>query len=191
MSLQNLRKWAPSQLRPVDLPERFREAELERIEVPEVREVATQYWQDFWQVAPNGIAPVFLGHTGRWKTYAACAVLRKVQGALLQTAFLQCAVDLPWLELQRYADSTLQQLRRWQTVPFLVLDDFGSVPAKGWMAVQMVAIVAARFSAQLPTLVTGNRVATQDNVREIERDYGAIFARRLRDGGRGYFVVLS
>lgn len=190
--LYEQRAWTASQLHPLQLPRRFAEATLATIEEPTIAETASRYCQQFWDVAPNGIAPVFLGKARTWKTYAACAVLRVVQSrGQLQGHFLQCAVDFPQADLKRYAPETEARIREWHRVPFLVVDDFACIPSNSWAATQLVALAEARFAACLPTLYTANVLIGRDDVKQVSANYGTVFARRLYDASAGFRVVIS
>lgn len=170
---------------PVVIPERFVGAQISGIPDKTLRATSKKFLQDFYNVAAQGIAPVFLGATGQYKTFAAAAIAN-LTSPVAETYWVNCPEDIGRLSLARFTPETVRTIDRWSTVPFLIMDDFAINP-KGFGAEVLQIIASARFAATRPTLWTGNVSPDWD---QITAAYGAMFSRRLRDGGRGYTVEI-
>jgi hypothetical protein len=172
---------------PPQLPERFRDAVL--AEIPAqlgLRELALQYLDGFWSLAPQGIAPVLLGPAGTYKTYTACAIVRRV-GAHLESQFVSCPVEFATRALERYSGPTRQWIESLYSTPFLVLDDFLLMKVGSWESDVLRAILMARFDGLRPTLLTAN---AQDMAR-VEETCGVTVARRVHDVAGDFLVRVS
>lgn len=59
----------------------------------------------------------------------------------------------------RWDDTALSEsalLRKYKTVPLLIIDDMGKEPATKWAVSKIYAIINARYEACLPTIITTN-----------------------------------
>ena len=173
------------------LPLRFAEAELSKVPHPTCRAVADEYLKAFWEAASQGLAPALLGRTRTWKSYTAAAILRRVvDTAQIPSAFVECLSDVALLD--RFHEKDQLTIRKWQRVGFLVLDDVLSLKADTYGMDVVKAVVSSRFSAMRPTLITGNIDAESGEVfAKISANYGALLARRIQDGSRGYTALLQ
>ena len=167
------------------LPERFVGCTVNALpEDSKLQRLVKRYVRGFWEFAEAGKAPVFLGKTQQWKTYAATVVLRNVHVRFkVRTMFVCCTVDLARLKRDRFSEDTQEYVKRMTRIPFLVMDDFANVRAKTFGSDLLVEVACARHYEQLPTLWTGN-IATKDIVMK----YGANFARRMQEGSEGLGV---
>ena len=135
----------------------------------------------FWRYAAEGKAPVFLGKTQQWKTYAAAVILKSIHVNLtVRTMFVGCPTYFARLERDRFSENTQRHVKRMTRIPFLVMDDFADVRAKTFGSDLLIEVASARHYQQLPTLWTGN-IAGKD----IKEKYGANFARRMQEGSEG------
>lgn len=170
---------------PVELPERFKGAYLKDIEVEDLKVAARDYLHNFWDEAPKGIAPVFIGRSGLYKTFAAAAIADPVS-RFVETLWVNCPEDIARLEFNKFDKETIRTIDRWSKVPFLVMDDFAFGKAFGADIIRIIS--SARFAGMRPTLWTGNVPLDFDKIAAV---YGAMFSRRLQDGGTGYTVSLE
>jgi DNA replication protein DnaC len=178
-------EWHKAFLPPMPIPVRFNEAEPSGMPAGVVRDCIEHYLKNFWALASVGQAPALTGRAGSWKTYGAWCVARFAWEQLLPTEFVECGPFFTEADAQFYSGS-LKNCKRISEVPFLVLDDYTQVKP-GTRAVELMAnVVGQRFSANLPTLFTGN-FAIRD-VRDLARvanEYRPDFARRIWHGAGG------
>lgn len=190
--LAERRVWHEALLPALEIPERFGGGAPTAMPAGPVRDCVLRYTQmdAFWSAANSGIAPVFLGRTGTWKTYGAWLVARFAHWQLLPAKVVECGPFFTELDAQFYREGGLRPYREAAEVPFLVLDDFTQVKSGSRAAELMANLVGERFSARLPTMFTGNytQVRGSRDLGTVARDYRADFARRLWHGSTGYFV---
>ena len=174
------------------LPPRFAEATFAQLPQIVVRDVVKDYLTQFWSVAPKGIAPVFLGPARSWKTFGAVVIARTVHAnAGLGVEFVNCPRQLMKLDLHRYTELTRRTIRRWESVPFLVLDDFGVIEKGSFKADVLTALAANRFDMCRPTLWTANiDLVEGQEFDTIAMLYSPLLSRRLQDCSTG-FVALT
>lgn len=187
MSFMQQRNLFPVELR--GLPRRFEKPHPR--ELPQVlRAVVLDYLTRFWDTAPEGIAPLFLGRARTWKSYAAAVICGGAVHAQVPTDFVSCPSELLNLDLDRFSAESRSLVRRWEQIPFLVLDDFAVIREHSFPGQILTAIAAARFDARLPTVWTGN-LGSQKGAEfsDIARLYSPMLARRLEDGSKGFGVV--
>lgn len=179
----------PVPVRP-KIPARYADASIRMIpESHPLRQLSWRYLTEFADHAAKGIAPVYLGPTGEYKTYSA-AVIAGLVGARVGTQFVSVPETFTLLDLDRHSAATRDTLQGVMRIPFLVLDDFFWVAKGSWAAQTLEAILAARFAECRPTLITGNLVLPAGQEFEaLSSQYSPLLARRLRDAG-GPFVAL-
>lgn len=188
MGLKEQRVWHDSFLPPSGLPERFADAEIGGIRNAVVRDTVERYLGNFWEAAEQGLAPAFFGRLAEWKTYGAAVVLRHVQAERLPARFVECGAWFLEADALFYRPEGPRRLAQLAAVPFLVLDDVTQVLHNTRAAELMANVVAQRFSAKLPTLVTGNAIIVDEpSLDAFGKLYRADFARRIRHGSTGYW----
>jgi len=180
------------------LPLRFMEADVLNIPGMEdgsdspLRRITKEYLKNFWTVAPQGIGCLFLGKAGTYKTYAACAIARRVHRQGVDTMFAQCPVVLNRIERNRFGTESAETIHRLSTVPFLVMDDFSQVDSKTFASGLLVEIAEARFSNCRPTIWTGN-IGLRDGVKVtsvLGNLYGPSFSRRITEASKRYAIYI-
>jgi len=174
---------------PPKLPERYL---VEDTALPvQVREVCGAYHHDFVQAATAGLGVLFLGRARTWKTAGAVSLAFALWKTYnIPTRFVSMPSALLDLELDRFGPGTKATIAKWRTCPLLLLDDFGAAQPGSFGHTVLQAILAARFDAQLPTLLTANISATKDTVTpDLAKLYGPLLARRLLDASAGYTVL--
>lgn len=158
-----------------------------------LRSVSERYLAAFRAEASRGIAPIMLGRARTWKTAATYALLQEIrQRFTLRCHVLSCPTDLMFLEFDRFNSDNLGFLRNMCAMPVLAIDDFATVKVDSIAQQLLSTILTERHKACYPTIWNGNLVLPAG--REFEAigvQYGAHFARRLEDGGKGYTVLLS
>lgn len=181
---------APSLVGPNEIPSQFAEATLSGIKPVRVRTLVSTYGQQFWEVAALGVAPLLVGSPGTYKSYAAAVLGRQVQDvAQVSVGWCTVPVALTQLERKRYDARTDEQIERWKTVPFLVLDDFAMARVGSWQYDVMVEIMMARFDGLKPTLYTGNVLVSdpkQQLREEMQRLLGVQVTRRVFERSEGF-----
>jgi DNA replication protein DnaC len=172
------------------LPPRFADPKFGKIERPACQDVAKRYLDQFWEVAPQGIAPVLLGRTQTWKTYTAAYIARHlIEEAHLPVAFVSCPAEVALLDRFREADQ--RKIGKWMKVAFLVVDDFAALKMDSYGAEVVRALASGRFDSLRPTLWTGNIDAQPDDVfGKLAAGFGSITARRIKDGGQGFTALV-
>lgn len=175
------------------IPERFATAELAALPNTTVKDVVIEYLKGFWEAAPLGIAPLFLGPARTFKTHAAAVIVRLAHlNAGVTAEFVSCPTQLVDLDLHRYSENTRKTVRRWQEVPLLVLDDFGVIERGSFKESVLTSVTAARFDALRPTIWTANLdLAVGREFEAIASLYSPLLARRLEDGSRGFRAFTS
>jgi len=179
--------------RPLVLPERFKQAKLSDLPEGTLKDTAQDYLKQFLVKAEQGIAPLFIGRARTWKTYAASVIANAVRyEAGLEVGFVECPVELNALERVRFTTGTDQRIAEYQSVPFLVLDDFAEVRQGTYGEQVLLEIVSARHARMKPTLFTGNiQLATGSNqFAPLVARFGPMFARRVADGSEGFRVAI-
>jgi DNA replication protein DnaC len=164
---------------PVELPLRYRAADLGQLPNPLLRQVAETYLTDFWARAPEGAAPAFFGQARVGKTMAAACIARTVNRAVSVTWWsMPMWVADPW---------------GWKAqMPFLVCDDIQAVQATGRRAFELFqGVVSDRWDAQLPTVFTGNLLLPPDRELEtLSQTFGPGVARRIYDASHDLMVII-
>jgi DNA replication protein DnaC len=182
-------EWMKWGLDPLKLPERYVEAAPKDIPVEAIRKVTQKYLRNFFEVAPQGVAPAFFGKPELYKTYAAAAIARFVHGqAHWNVEFVNAGSEFLRLGLQRFtAEDRMLQLI---AAPFLVLDDITNVTPGGIYEELLTRVVSERFDALKPTLYTGNYDFNRQ-YEKFEAEYSPLLARRIYRGSTGYRVVIT
>ena len=178
----------------VEIPERHGQHRLADIPNKGLGKLVLEYVDRFWELAPQGRAPVFLGVARSWKSTAASILARWVGRQGLSTDFVDCGRVIPRMERERYEEWVSVAIRQWCNAPFLVMDDFTAVSEKGFMVNVLHEVVASRFNDMLPTVWTGNVACDgeSDDVWEaLTTTYGVVFTRRLEDTGEGFTMILK
>jgi len=174
------------------LPLRYATAEFEALPEGAVRDVTRRYLLEFYDAAPAGHAPLFLGAAREWKTYAAAVIARAAAAVGVETVFVSVPDEMLRLETQRFTAATQATLDRWMRVPLLVLDDAFRPEPGSWAMNTLIAVFGARFNALRPTLLTGNLALPADVpvFEAVGLRYGPLFARRLEDASVGFRVLI-
>lgn len=177
---------------PASIPDRFAAAHVGGIPNATLAQVVMDYCKGFHAYAADGRAPVFFGRSREYKSYSAAVIVKEVARAGFATLWCPCARDILRLEMDKWSESSRLYVRKLQEVPFLVMDDFWEVGGDGFGRNVLVSVAGARYDAQKPTLWTANlSVESGDEWVGVVQRYGASFARRLRDGGREFTVVIA
>ena len=179
-----------SQLREAEVPKAYQHLTLEGIQSVRFQKLAKHYLQNFWELAEAGKAPALLGRAGTYKTWTASVVATYIRDtALLDVAFMQCAVELQDLERRRFEPYVSLRLDWLGKVPFLVLDDFTKPRPNSFAQDMLDGIVEKRYADGLPTLFTGNVQVSKDDWTVVADQFGAGFCRRMREMTAGLAVV--
>lgn len=172
----------------IGIPAMFRDATWAGLPDGKIKDTTKRYLENFTEARAAGIAPMYLGKARTWKTSAACVIaLAVADRGGLDTQFVSVPEWMADFTLDRFGRAN-EDLYRWRTVSFLVLDDFAQIPPDGDAAAVLVGVVAARFNAKLPTIWTGNlAVASGQELKALHR-YGPLFSRRVLERSEGYRV---
>lgn len=177
------------ELPPLVLPRRYENATLDGIRIKSLRTVTREYGRNFWDVAGQGIAPLFVGAAGLYKTYAAAVIAKAVHSLRLEVGWCNCATELVWFDRQAFSSEVAERIQYLKTVPFCVMDDFTQFH-DGRQLNTMIEIGTARFDNMLPTLWTGNITLTKGSTEQLTSAVGACLSRRILDTSEGYRVMV-
>lgn len=190
--LSKQRKTHIELLHSTEVPRRFQQARLSDVQPSGLVKVAQRYSDEFWNVAPNGIAPLFLGTAGQYKTMTAAAIANGIRTHyLLDVAWCNCATEFVQFDREAFDPSTKKRLDWLKSAPFLVMDDFTSVPPKSRMAHTLVELGCTRYDAMLPTLWTGNLLITKTDRTPLVAAVGAALSRRILEASEGFAVQVK
>lgn len=185
--LAKQRKTHPELLAPTEVPRRFQDVSLASVKPEALVKIAKRYSTDFWDVAPKGIAPLFLGTAGQHKTVTAAAIATGIrQQYWLDVAWCSCATEFVQFDRETFSPTTKQRMDWLKTAPFLVMDDFTQVPAGSRMMHTLVEVGCSRYDAMLPTLWTGNVLITKTDRSALITAVGAALARRMLETSEGF-----
>lgn len=180
---------------PLQLPERFRNANFLDIPHEALRLTVQDYLTRFGSVAAEGRGCLFTGRARRYKTYAAACIAQMVhEVAKLDVEFVQCGVLFPQMDRGRFSDETKEAIRRMSHSSLVVMDDFAQVPERSWGSTILMEVAETRFANQYPTIWTANiegigqSSGERDTLGAIAQLYGAGFARRVHDASEGFRV---
>lgn len=188
--LQEARSRNPYPIPPA-IPPRYLQHKLADLPNTVVRKTAEDYLTRFWTVAPTGQGPLFLGRAETWKTTAAALVAQAVAAAGVETTWVSVPRYQVDFERSRFDSDLTRTIKSWESVSFLVMDDFAVIGRNSYGHMLLNAIITARFDAQKPTCWTGNLDLPEgrewDAISEL---YGPLFARRLEATSTGYVAVI-
>lgn len=181
-----------SLLSPNEIPRRFADVTLGLVTPQALVKVAQRYSDEFWNAAPKGIAPLFLGAAGQYKTVTAACIAKGIrQHYRINVAWCNCAAEFTQLDRDSFSEATRTRLAWLKSAPFLVMDDFAAVPAGGRMMHTMIEVGTTRYDAMLPTLWTGNLVLEKGNHAPLVAAVGAALSRRMLETAKGFAVQVK
>lgn len=173
------------------IPPRYLQFQLTDLPTTVVRATAEDYLRKFWQVAPEGRGLLFLGRAETWKTTAAALVAQAVHGAGVETVWVSCPRYLVEFERSRFDHDLTLEVKKWEHVPFLVMDDFAVIERNSHGHMLLNSIISARFDYNLPTCWTGNLKLPEGGEWDAIADrYGPLFARRLEATSTGFVALI-
>lgn len=174
-------------LRESEVPRRYEFAALQLVKPQALVTIARRYSDQFWDVAPQGVAPLFLGAAGQYKTMTAAAIAHGIRAHyLIDVAWCDCASEFTKFDRESFDPATKARMDWLKTAPFLVMDDFTQVPSGGRMMHTLSEIGCTRYNALLPTLWTGNVLLTKTDRQPLINAVGAALARRILETSDGF-----
>jgi DNA replication protein DnaC len=171
----------------------FLGAALARIPSKGLRRAAVAYCKQFFDVAPEGVAPLFVGPTGTWKTYTAAFIAQRVHEVGIESVFAQTKPTFQRWDTMRFSDgrAVRHEIEQLVRVPFLVLDDFATTtPKPSWQAETLLEVLETRFSELRPTLLTGNFQLKKNDTTALDELFGVQVGRRVYHAAEGFRVAL-
>ncbi|UNZ18171.1 ATP-binding protein [Streptomyces sp. 891-h] len=158
-------------------PPRFRDAEAT---LPEVAA-----WADKVQAGNESAGALLLtGHTGTGKTHQAYGALRRIAEAgpdRFELIAVNSADMYGMLRPSQVMGSSEQELRRLSEVQYLLLDDLGTAKTSEWTEEVTYRLFNYRYSHCLPTIITSNLPARDENGPDLTDFVGARVASRLAE----------
>ncbi|MEU7230068.1 ATP-binding protein [Streptomyces chrestomyceticus] len=156
-------------------PPRFRRAEAT---VPAVRAWADRVVED-----PSAADALLLtGPTGTGKTHQAYGALKRIASSgpdRFELIGTNSADMYGSLRPSEVTGSSERELRRLSTVRLLLVDDFGTAKASEWVEEQTYRLINHRYNHCLPTILTSNLPARDDNGPDLTDFVGDRIASRL------------
>lgn len=192
-----MKNWLEEEVKPKEvlgtneIPRRYQEVTLDLVTHPGLVKAARKYGADFWAVAPKGLAPLFLGGAGEYKTVTAAVIAQKVRKAGIDVCWVNCAGEFTKFDREAFDPDTKKRLQTIKTSAFLVLDDFAQVPTGSRMLNTLVEIGTHRYDNMLPTLYTGNLVISRGDTSKLAAHVGTCLERRMLDASEGYRVFVQ
>lgn len=178
-------------LAPNEIPRRYRDVKLDIVPHPGLVKAARKYGSDFWDAAVRGLAPLFLGAAGEYKTVTAAVIAQKIRRAGIDVCWVNCAGEFSKFDREAFDPDTKKRLHALKTSPFLVLDDFAQVTPGSRMMNTLIEIGTHRYDNLLPTLYTGNLVVNKGDTSKLAAQVGACLERRMLDASEGYRVFVQ
>ncbi len=128
-------------------------------------ETAKSYVENFARMLPAGGAMpditknglFIMGPPGTGKTHLAAAVANRLilgENQIVMATMIDLLASIR--RVFKYEDGTEKMLRKYKTVPLLIIDDLGKEPPTEWSVSTVYNIVNGRYEAYLPTIVTAN-----------------------------------
>ena len=149
------------------------------------------YGRDFWTAASAGIAPLFVGPPGVYKSYSAAVLATTIhERAGVRIGWCDVPVTLFQLERKRFLPQTDATIDRWKSVPWLVIDDFAMVAVGSWQHGVLCEIAMHRFSQGRPTCWTGNIQFLRGQQVALADAVGAQLARRILEGSEQFRLAI-
>ncbi|GAB2787904.1 ATP-binding protein [Streptomyces daliensis] len=158
-------------------PPRFRDAEAT---LPEVAA-----WADR-ALADNASAGALLltGQTGTGKTHEAYGALRRIASGgpdRFELVAVNSADMYGSLRPSQVMGSSERELRRLSEVQYLLLDDLGTAKTSEWTEEITYRLINYRYNHCLPTVITSNLPARDDDGPDLSDFVGARVASRLAE----------
>ncbi|MFJ8625607.1 ATP-binding protein [Kitasatospora sp. NPDC093550] len=158
-------------------PPRYRDAEAT---LPEVTAWADRALADS---AAAG-ALLLTGPTGTGKTYEALGALRRIAAGgpdRFEVIVINSADMYGRLRPSQVMGAAERELRRLSEVQYLLLDDLGSAQTSGWTEEVTYRLFNYRYNFCLPTILTSNLPARDENGPDLTAFVGARVASRLAE----------
>lgn len=190
--LHKARQPHPALAAPLQVPLRFQGATLQGVPYPSLVKIAEDYVARFWQLAPRGMAPFFVGNAGTYKTHVSSWIAERIHlDHKVDVTWCACAHDLLELDLDYFSPSAKKKIDALIKAPFLVMDDISLVTRGSRQMQIVVAIGTMRFDAMRPTLWTGNyELKKKSDVSKLDDAVGVALSRRIMECSEGLRVSL-
>ncbi|WP_030254522.1 MULTISPECIES: ATP-binding protein [Streptacidiphilus] len=169
-----------------DAVRRWKAATPPRYRMAEVTLPRAVAWAEAALADPTAAGTMLLtGPTGTGKTYQAFGALRHVaQGGprrRFELITINSADMYGRLRPSQTMGSAEAELRRLSTVQFLLLDDLGTSKVSEWTEEITYRLFNYRYNHCLPTVITSNLPARNDNGPDLTDFVGARVASRLAE----------
>ncbi|MFD6417012.1 ATP-binding protein [Streptomyces sp. NPDC060194] len=166
-----LRRWRAAS------PPRFSDAEATR---PEVTSWADRAFAD----NADAGALLLTGQTGTGKTHQAYGALRRIAAggpARFELVAVNSADMYGNLRPSQVVGAAERELRRLSEVQYLLLDDLGTAKTSEWTEEVTYRLINYRYNQCLPTIITSNLPARDENGPDLSDFVGARVASRLAE----------
>jgi len=144
-----------------------------------IYEVAKRYAEDFTPKTYSGL--IFFGKAGSGKTHLAVAIARyvieqkQIPARVARTVDLLSDIRQTFNEHDGFrAESETELIRKFTSVPLLVLDDLGAEKISDWVKEVFYRIIDERWLEQKPIIVTTNL-----NLQGLEEKIGERIVSRI------------
>ncbi|MBU8921747.1 MAG: ATP-binding protein [Bacteroidales bacterium] len=171
------------------IPKRFAEAKFDEKTSDALKSIGELYVDNFTTYYSEGRGPAFLGAPGVGKTYAAAAIALQLHKMGVPCYWSDVVADMTkLLEWKDFNHRTEYYKLKGNIVntPFVVLDDFTYLTTYQRTKELFFEILNARYSAALPTLITGNFAQDDSGPwTAISNNFGGAVSRRIKVMSKG------
>lgn len=176
------------------LPKRFIKAEFDQNTNSIMRQIGEEFLTNFDHYYRQGEAPAFFGPPGIGKTHVSAVIAKQLHDVGIPVMWcntVQVINKLMDYKDLRQAYHYFELKRKLQSIPVIVMDDFGQLSEYRRTKEVFFEVIDARYANVLPTIFTANLDVSEnvDSWDHISNRIGAALVRRIRLMSKGLLFV--